>query len=211
MLGWDVLPQTTIPLLISLKVMKKLQMGIQLYEGSVDIATVEGVSFKIEHRQDHLWLDISPRLEEDHENDCGSVIKNEKAETVENGDHEFNNSEPNGVETVHKRKTLTRNQPNSSSADSSNSPPDVVDGPHAEQEFQAQANGVRGKKGNKETSISKVRVQEFELKRGIIEMVDTLNNKWIPVHVNHRVWKGKQKGVEYNVTVAGYDNQVVDL
>ena len=35
--------------------------------------------------------------------------------------------------------------------------------------------------------------------------------KWIPVHVNHRVWKGKQKGVEYNVTVAGYDNQVVDL
>ena len=219
MLGWDVLPQTTMPLLISLKVMKKLQMGLQMYEGNVDIATVEGVSFKIEHRQDHLWLDISPRLEEDHENDCGSVLltsKNEKAETVEDVDHECNNSEPNVVKTVHMRKTLTRNQPNSSSADSSNLPPDVVDGPHAEptsgQEFQAQAKGARGRKGKRGTSTkNEVRVQESDLKRGTnIEMVETLTNRWIPVHVNHRVWKGKQKGVEYNVTVAGYDKQVVD-
>ena len=214
-LGWDVLPQTTIPLLISLKVMKKLKMGIQMYEGNVDIATVDGVSFKIEHRQDHLWLDISPRLEEDQENDCGSmllVIRNKKAETVEDVDHESNNSEPNVVETAHTRKTVTRNQPNSSSADSSNLPPDVVDDPHAEptsgQDFQAQAKGARGKKGKKGTITSKVRVQEFDLKSGTnIEMVDTLTNRWIPVHVNHRVWKGKH----YNVVVAGHDKQVVDM
>ena len=579
-LGWDILPQTTIPLLISLKVMKKLQMGIQLYEGNVDIATVEGVSFKVEHRQDHLWLDISPRHEEDQENDCGSVllvIKNERADLLKmheqwshpprtrmismikragqwrdsmeavieeiyknchsrdcrareetqkvrkvgtklptmpgqmvamdlkissgndknilyildlfsnfvvaemidskkpehiaekllqswyskgfpnigtlvsdcgsefisgemihlcerlnirhrtgpprtpqyNGqcerihaivdanaammrdgrpqmtqqealswavfawnttetrggycprhimfgpqdvesnildqgptelqdysgclkrlfdarnearinhltlkasskirealyrktiptidskpigswvwvrrslesnwmgpgrishsldwecsvkiknkfftarhedcllltkreieieglnapeadvdvDHEFNNAEPNEVEveTVHTRRTLTHNQPISSSADSSSSPPvssgdipssepisndnvqDVVEGPNAEpssgQENQVQAKGARGKKGKRGTSKSKVRVQEFDLKRGTkIEMVDALTNKWIPVHVNHRVRKGKQSNVEfYNVTVSGYDKQVVDL
>ena len=157
------------------------------------------------------------------------------SEAVEDADHEFINAEPNVVETGHTRKTLTQIQPNSSSADSANSPPvnsgdipslepgsndnvqDVVDGPHAEtisgQESQAQAKGVRGKKGKRGTSSSKVHVQEFNLKRGTnIEMVDSLTNKWIPVHVNHRVRKGKQSGVEYyNVTVAGYDKQVVDL
>ena len=85
-MGWDILPKTTIPLLVSLKVMKKLNMGLQLFEGDYDMATVEGVSFKIEHRQDHLWLNISPpRHQEagDQDEDCGSVllvIKNERAD-----------------------------------------------------------------------------------------------------------------------------------
>ena len=86
MMGWDILPQTTIPLLVSLKVMKKLNMQLALFEGDFDMATVEGVSFQIEHRQDHLWLNISPPRHQEAGNqhdDCGSVllvIKNERAD-----------------------------------------------------------------------------------------------------------------------------------
>ena len=57
-MGWDILPHATVPLLVSLRVMKRLEMEMKLMEGDYSLATVEGVSFRIENREEHLWLDI---------------------------------------------------------------------------------------------------------------------------------------------------------
>ena len=58
-IGWDVLPHATVPLLVSLRVMKRLEMDMKLMEGDYSLATVEGVSFRIENREEHLWLDMN--------------------------------------------------------------------------------------------------------------------------------------------------------
>ena len=51
--------ETDIPLLISLKVMKKLEMNMQYSKNGQDLATVRGVTFKLTLLDGHHWISLS--------------------------------------------------------------------------------------------------------------------------------------------------------
>ena len=145
----------------------------------------------------------------------------------EDVDHQFHNPEPSEVETVQIRQTVTvkrvdppsveptvepsvdteENPSSGSDVENQDGDPPFVEPTIVPPAVQPQADGARGRKGKRGNNVARVDVQEFNLKRGTkIEMVDSFTNKWIPVHVNHRVRKGNQRNVEfYNVTISGYD------
>ena len=140
--------------------------------------------------------------------------------TEENVDFRFNNPEPSLVETSETRSvtqienpSFTRQEVVTSTAVTPGESHTIPGAEISSDSSSSQPKTVRGRKGKGKSRSSKSAESEFGLARGTkIQMINADTNEWIPVQINNRVRKGNQKNVEkYNVTIAGYDRQVVDL